>query len=83
MQYSYEHSFVSSNVLVHRVRLVRGSLQFQLDGTLEPQAQQLLRVPDQEVDGPVRPGPGYDCGDPDEVVLSLDDDLRKWRPQKS
>ena len=56
---------------------MRGRLQLQLDRTLEPQAQQLLRVPDQEVDGPVRPRPADDGRDPDEVVLSLDDDLSK------
>ena len=60
---------------------MRGRLQFQLDGALEPQTEQLLRVADQEVDGLVGPVPRDDGGDPDEVVLPLDDDLTKLRSQ--
>ena len=47
---------------------MRGRLQLQLDRALEPQAQQLLRVADQEVDGPVGPGARDDGGHSDEVV---------------
>ena len=56
---------------------MRGRLQLQLDRALEPEAEQLLGVADQEVDRLVGPAPADECRDPDQVVLPLDDHLRK------
>ena len=71
------HTCLSSNVLVDSVRLVCHRLQLQLDGALEPEAEQLLGVADQEVDRLVGPAPADERRDTDQVVLPLDYHLRK------
>ena len=52
-------------------------LQLQFDRALEPEAEQLLGVADQEVDRLVGPAPADEGRDPDQVVLPLDDHLRR------
>ena len=56
---------------------MRHRLQLELDRALEPEAEQLLGVADQEVDRLVGPAPADERRDPDQVVLPLDNHLGK------